>query len=286
MVIYLLGFVFILSSISYGSTLVENQEPPLSFHNSLAQNDYEHFQKIFNLTQNPYLASAGDSTKAKESLDVYAFKGKSLKKAFLFSLIIPGSGELYANSKIKALVFFGVDAALWGLYFKYHGKGKDKEKEFRTFADGHWSEDVGYNQWLIDSLGITSDTMRYWNPVEQEWTYLSHHLPDGKTQQYYEMIGKYEQFRWGWDDFSDITKNSVNRSSYVEMRHISNDWLKKAKNSAAISIVNHMLSAFDAAISVRKYNQKGERFSQIELKMRLSERNQEMIPKLTASVRF
>ncbi len=83
-------------------------------------------------------------------------------------------------------------------------------------ADEHWSRDK-YTQWLIDSLGITSDTMLYWNPLEQEWTYLSHHLPDSKTQQYYEMIGKYEQFSRGWDDYSDFT--SQHRSDYLECRH-------------------------------------------------------------------
>lgn len=282
---FLLLSVFILSAMSHGNTLMDKKDRKFSFQNNLAQHDFEHFQRINSMTHSPYLADAGDSIKAQETLDVYAFKGKSLKRGFLYSLIIPGSGEFYANSRIKAVAFFGIDVALWGLYFNYHGKGKDKEKQYINFADGHWSRDE-YTQWLIDSLGITSDTMRYFDPVKQEWTYLSHHLPDTKTQQYYEMVGKYEQFRWGWDDYSDITKTSDFRNTYVIMRKDSNDWLKKAKNAAAISIANHILSAFDAAWSVRKYNKKGERFSQLEIKARLSQRYDEIIPQLTVSMKF
>ncbi len=282
---FFLMFVFVLFSLVNGSSFVENKHQPLSFQNTFAQGDFEYSQKIFRLTHDSYLAYQSDSMKVEESADVYGFKGKSLKKAFLYSLIVPGSGEFYAGSKIKAALFFGLDVTLWALYFNYHGKGKDKEKEYKTFADQYWSEDE-YVQWLIDSLSITSDTATYWDPEKQEWTYLSHHLPDKRTQQYYEMIGKYEQFRWGWTDWDAASKFSQHRDSYLDMRRISNDWLNKATYSAMISLANHILSAFDAAITVNKYNKKGERFSRIEFKTRLVERDREIIPRLSVSMRF
>jgi hypothetical protein len=164
--IFLLLSVFILAAMSQGSTLVEKKDQKFSFQNKLALDDFEHSQMINGLTQSPYLADAGEPTETQEALDVYAFKGKSLKRAFLYSLIIPGSGEFYANSRIKAIAFFGMDVALWGLYFNYHKKGKDKEKEYRNFADAHWFKD-DYTQWLIDSLDITSDTTRYWDDTKK-----------------------------------------------------------------------------------------------------------------------
>jgi hypothetical protein len=92
--------------------------------------------------------------------------------------------------------------------------GVDKS-ECYDFADSHWSRDE-YTQWLIDSLGITADTMRYFDPVRQEWRYLEYQLPNKRNDQYYEMIGEYDQFRWGWEDYSDITKTSENRNTYLE----------------------------------------------------------------------
>jgi hypothetical protein len=285
-ILLFLLFAFVLSPTIQAKTFVENRESPFSFEKGFAQNSFQHSQKIFRLTHTTCLAYQADSMQGKEITDVYGFKGKSLKRAFLYSLIIPGSGELYAGSKIKAVLFFGLDVTFWALYFNYHGKGKDKEDEYEDFADEHWYEDE-YKQWLIDRYDITSDTATYWDPVKQEWTYLSHHLPDSKTQQYYEMIGKYEQFSAGWDDWDTTsTVVSENRDSYLNLRRDSNDLLNKAKYSAMFSLANHILSAFDAAISVKRYNKKGERFSQIDFKMRLVERDGEVIPRLTASMKF
>ena len=284
-----LGFfllsVFVLFSLSEASTFIENKDEPFSFRNDLARGDLEQAQKIFNLAHASYLAYEADPVKEEQALDVYGFKGKSVKKAFLYSLIVPGSGEFYAGSKIKAAVFLGVDVALWAFYFNYHGKGKDKETEYKGFADGHWVEDE-YIQWLMVTYGITSDRDPYEDPETGDTVYFSHHLPDTKTDQYYEMIGKYEQFSEGWDDYNSSAEFSQNREFYLGQRRDSNDLLNKATYSAMFSLGNHILSAFDAALTVKRHNRRGEKFSQVEFKMRLVERNQELIPRLSATLRF
>ena len=279
----LLLFAFAAFSVSNASTLVEKKDHSFSFQNDLARGDLERGQKIFNLAHASYLTYEADPVKEGQAQDVYGFKGKSVKKAFLYSLIVPGSGEFYAGSKIKAAIFLGVDVGLWALYFNYHGKGKDKETEYQGFADQHWSED-DYILWLHDEYDIWSDRDKYeTDPVTHDSAYLSHHLPDTKTDQYYEMIGKYEQFSGGWDDF-DTT--SANRESYLDKRRVSNDLLNNAKYAAMFSLGNHILSAFDAALTVKRHNRRGEKFSQVEFKMRLVDRNQELIPRLSATLRF
>jgi hypothetical protein len=277
--------IFSLFSLSQGETLISQNEETLSIGDRLVKNDFEHLQNLSELT-NSYFVYEGESTGEKITTDVYGFKGKSVKRAFLYSMVIPGTGEFYANSKIKAALFFGLDVTFWSLYFNYHKKGKNKENEFEKFADQHWMED-NYRAWLQDSLGITSgsDQDSFWNKEKQRWDWLSHHLPDKKDQQYYEMIGKYDQFKYGWDDFPDDS-SQPHRNFYLDLRRDSNNWLNKAKYSAMFSLANHILSAFDAAISIRKYNKKGERFTQLEFQMRLTERNEEIVPKLSMSMRF
>lgn len=295
---FFLLFVFALFSLSNGSTFIENKDQPFSFQNTLEASDFEHSQKIFRLTHASYLAHQSDSVEKKEIIDVYGFKGKSSKRAFVYSLIVPGSGEFYAGSKIKAALFFGLDVTLWALYFNYHGKGKDEETRYKAFADEQWSEDE-YTRWLL-TVYSTNDSVTPYNVCdtfpykdsENKWTYFSHRLPGEKTQQYYEMIGKYDQFAWGWKDYEGAVGDdgtpipSLNWNSYIGMRAVSNDWLNKSKYTAMVSLANHILSAFDAAIAVKKYNKKGERFSQIEFKMRLVERDCEVIPRLTVNMRF
>ncbi len=290
--------VLILAACSSGNatTFVDNKEEPFAFRHSLAQAEFEQSLKMLQFSQSPFLAQNTETTSGEENADIYGFKGKSLKRAFIYSLLIPGTGEFYAGSKIKAAIFLGIDITLWALYFNYHGQGNDKESEYQGFADQNWSEEE-YNQWLIDEVYVNvatpnpnvtwanvCDTFAYWDDKEKQWTHFSHSLEEERTQQYYEMIGKYEQFSWGWLDYDG--SNSFSRSTYLGMRRDSNDLLNKATYMAMFSLGNHILSAFDAAISVKKYNKKGERFSQLKFKVRLVERGREVIPRFTMSMEF
>jgi hypothetical protein len=98
-------------------------------------------------------------------------------------------------------------------------KTEDKQDmaECYRFADQHWIED-DYRDWLRDSLLITSgsDLDSFWNKEEQGWDWLSHHPPDKKDQQYYEMIGKYDQFMFGWDDYPEEGLTQERRNTYLE----------------------------------------------------------------------
>jgi len=273
---FLLLLTFALFSLSQGKTLVSKNEKTFSLEDQLAKNDLEHYQRFSRLT-NSYFVYDPESTEEKVITDVYGFKGKSVKRAFVYSLLIPGTGEFYAGSKIKAVLFFGLDVTFWSFYFNYHKKGKNKEDEYIAFADRYWNEEEYLDWWWgeLDSAGRSK---------------YSHTLPDEHSQQYYEMIGKYKQFAFAWEDFDDNTAGEDSmtpyRDHYLDVREQSNSWLNKAKYSAMFSLANHILSAFDAAIAVKKYNKKGERFSQIEFKMRLTERDYEIVPKLVMSMRF
>ena len=90
-----------------------------------------------------------------------------------------------------------------------------------------------------------------------------------RTQQYYELIGKYDQFITGWKDVTDRNGNRVHfsevdsaenfhsalRLEYEDQRHESNKYLKRAGNVAGLIFVNHVLSAIDAARVARARNQ-------------------------------
>ena len=51
-------------------------------------------------------------------------KGKSSKRAFLLSALVPGLGEWYAGSKKRGLAFLGAEAALVGLMGGLEGQGQ------------------------------------------------------------------------------------------------------------------------------------------------------------------
>jgi hypothetical protein len=206
---------------------------------------------------------------------------KSPGKAFLLSAAIPGLGQLYNGSKIKAAGFFAADVAVWVLHFKWHKDGDNMTDAFNLFNETHWSR-ADYSKYLLWTYGADSDTLI--DSVE-----ISHHLPTTNTQQYYEMTGKYNQFAWGWDDaalngdtleeFSAgnppppaVDANvpvSANRMKYEQMRADANNRYDRAQRMIIVAMVNRLISGFEAYLSARHHNARaetaGEEFSRISV---------------------
>lgn len=272
-----------------------------NYFNKLDYKDYSMQMGVSNFFE----AQAESLPKALgETKDIYQFKTKSAKKAFLYSLVVPGAGQYYLGSKIKPIVYLGLEAAFWVGYFSYHNKGDNQEEAYKLFANLYWdpgqyidSLRVVFNDscsndpfcsGVDSSIQTTQDSILAW----EEYLGFSHHLQYSKNQQYYENAGKYDQFRYGWSDydadFYNATKApSALRQDYLDQRKKANDLYGKAKTFAMVSLANHVISAFEAAISTRSYNRKGEKFAEASLKMRLStDEDGNIIPKATVTIKF
>ena len=57
------------------------------------------------------------------------FQTKSPAKALLLSLVVPGLGQFYNGSRLKAVGFLGVEISTWVLYGKWHGQADDMTAE-------------------------------------------------------------------------------------------------------------------------------------------------------------
>ena len=191
---------------------------------------------------------------------------KSPSKAFLLSLALPGLGQFYSGSKVKAAAFVGVEAFAWLMRGKWNSEGNDLTAEFEQFNRDHWSRTV-YEEYLFHAYGVMDDD-------SVSAPEVSHHLPDTRTQQYYEMSGKYDQFSWGWDDadlngrgYADwdstfptavvggaTVPNSPRRLLYETMRNDSNNKFDKANKMLMVVFVNHLISAVEAFLATKKRN--------------------------------
>lgn len=214
------------------------------------------------------------------------WKPKSPLKAFLLSAAVPGLGQYYYGSRMKPFVFLGTEVAAWVFYSKWHSQGNTATDEFNAFADLYWSE-VDYVDYLHAAYGDSIVTDH--DVTEKE---VSHHLPTSKTQQYYEMIGKYDQFSWGWDDafvedslgaiFTDPwlpvnsdanTPSSKHRDTYEDMRHDANSRFDKADKMIMVSMANRLISAFEAFFSTKSINKTrlrgGKSYGRIQVRAKL-----------------
>ena len=165
---------------------------------------------------------------------------KSYKKALILSGIFPGAGEIYIGSYKKGAAFGLVEVMSWALYLSNKRKGDDIRTEFRAYADENWSEPVWRN--ALITYGIDEKS-------------LGHQLPDEKTQQYYEMIGKYDQFAIGWNDNDEWEGLSEKRLYYEGRRYEHNKYMKRAITMTSIVLLNRVASFIDTIVSVKKYNE-------------------------------
>jgi hypothetical protein len=235
---------------------------------------------------------------------------KNIGRGVMFSLVIPGAGQLYSGSWVRAIPWFAIEVAAWAAYATYHGQGRDKTDEFEAYAgerDNHNHFNYRaylYKEWLT-ARDIGGDNGKYgadfaaWEALLENWDTRSGYLPTGFThdiwdddrQQYFEMIGKYfTQFGWGWQDTynlgggGDISESSwlnpgydpntgrqltaddptttefdgesMMFNIYADMRGDANTLLDKGNIAMEVILVNHLLSAIDAAFAVRRYNKK------------------------------
>ncbi len=202
------------------------------------------------------------------------------------SVLVPGSGEFYAQSYWKAAAFFAIEVAAWALAYTYDKKGDHQTDFFQNFANQHWFVNR-YAQWTLDNASTINpnipaeDLARYRDPntgviangvvnwaklnqLESELgNWYSHNLPPFGDQQYYELIGKYEQFYQGWDDanyslpgYYDVAKANLSPQNqwYSGQRGIANNYYTTASTFVAVAVVNHIVSAIDAAWSASSYN--------------------------------
>ncbi|MEW6511394.1 MAG: hypothetical protein AB1428_10580 [Bacteroidota bacterium] len=193
------------------------------------------------------------------------------------SLALPGAGEFYAESYWKSAAFFAVEAAVWIVAYTYDKKADRQTDFFQNYANEHWSV-YRYAVYARDNLApaagdysgliIPGTDGRYpWERVD--WVvlnrmerdiggYYSHTLPRWGEQQYYELIGKYPQFNQGWDDappaFNYGDPLTGRFLYYADERGKANRYYETASTMVTIAIVNHILSAIDAAWSAGSYN--------------------------------
>lgn len=222
-------------------------------------------------------------------------KKKSVPKALLMSLALPGTGELYAQkgreSLIKGIGFLALEAVGWGLYFHYRSEGKRIENKFEKYANEQWDIDK-YLAFIESQIGLPDgdlgrkstgiDKTKLYS-AESQWGTLTgvstHHLFASGMQQYYEMIYKYpEQFARGWSDaippyplptdpglpnFSPTGYNyktlTPNMKYYRGLRNESNRYFSNSRKLTGMFLANRFLSALDAVWTVKRKNKEIDR---------------------------
>lgn len=170
---------------------------------------------------------------------------KQVLKNFLKSLVLPGWGQWENGQRAKSVIYVTAElAAIYG-YQTNNSAGHDKELEFKAYGDAHWD----YTAWSFSDNDETACGNQRTHDMP---TYVDE---DGIVQpirdhHFYENISKYPEFVCGWDDIAEVNAEDLtpNKDAYIAMRTRSNELYRNAQIAGTLIMVNHLISAFDAAL--------------------------------------
>ena len=157
--------------------------------------------------------------------------GKSGKKAFLLSLLIPGAGQYYVGEKGWARTFLLSEGILWLGYVGFREYESWGENDYRVFASVHAGVDPKETDAaFFDDVGF------YDSVYERNRVILWEEGPNVR------LYAERPRAAWEWD-------NEASRLRFRSLRSSSIQAHQRAMYVVGAIMLNHVMSAIHAARS-------------------------------------
>jgi hypothetical protein len=119
---------------------------------------------------------------------------RSATRAMIYSAIFPGAGQFYVNRRsVRAYIFPVIEIGLLYFFFDYRNKGDKATDAFEAFADEHYD--------LERQLLVQSHWLEAIRPHNPNFTGSHFRLCRSDKQHYFEDLGKYDRYIFGWPDW-------------------------------------------------------------------------------------
>ncbi len=174
----------------------------------------------------------------KEDLTLYTpqnnFSKKSPGLAILYSLLVPGMGELYAGGYDSGKYFTIADGALWSVFTGFTVYGNWKKNDYLSFARAKG--------------GVTTD-----GKDDEYFALISGYLSideynkEKEFERDFVKVFKTDTHYWNWN-------TNENRSQYRDMWSSSESAFNNVRFVVGALILNRIVSAINAVRLVTKYN--------------------------------
>ena len=172
---------------------------------------------------------------------------KSPTKAFLYSALVPGSGQLYIGAK-RGYLQITAEVGLVVAYFITRSSAQNLREDYR--------------EQVRDNIVFEGPTkIQDWDPIE-DFEHATQY--ENWNHRYDSEATRARTGKWYWkrdgDAFKDRPADEVPASEArleaFETRMDANDKFQLAKTFLGIAILNHVVSAVDARIAAKSYNKK------------------------------
>ena len=161
-------------------------------------------------------------------------KKKNTGLAILYSMLLPGMGELYADAYDSGIYFTVADGVLWGTYIGMN-------------VYGNWQKDR-YISYAQTNAGITTKSKDdlYYSTISQYLNIEDYNNEKALERNYDEMYNT-DQYFWKWNSSED-------RKSYRSMWVSSEQTFNNVRFVVGALLLNRVISAINAVRLVSRYN--------------------------------
>ena len=174
---------------------------------------------------------------------------KSPNEAFLYSLVIPGMGQLYTGAK-RGYVYIAAEAGFLATFFILRNSAANTRDDYRDVVRDH-------------VIFIGAGSFEDWDPIED-----FEHATQFETwnHKYDSEATRNRTGKWYWADLNPDLKNenhgdleerglgSKYRLEAFDLRQRANDTFERAKFFLGLAILNHVVSAVEARIATKRFN--------------------------------
>ena len=174
---------------------------------------------------------------------------KSANEAFLYSLVIPGMGQLYTGAK-RGYLYAAAEVGFLTTFFILRRSASQTRDDYRDVVRDH-----------VKFIGAGS--FEDWDPIEDfehatQYETWNHDYDSEATRK---RTGK-----WYWGDLNADLKDENHRdleerglgSKYrldaFDLRQKANDTFERSKFFLGLAILNHVVSAVEARITTKRFN--------------------------------
>lgn len=197
----------------------------------------QHFATRYEIQQDLFSSSKKDDglSLLNSQMQELAGKKKSVGLAVLYSLLLPGLGEYYAEGYSSGKFFSIAEGALWLTYASFDVYGNSLRDDARSYAVAHAGvSPVGKNDQFYVDIGNFANTQEF----------NDKRLRERSPERLYDENAGYA---WRWD--SDPA-----REQFKDTRLAGENVLNNRKFVVAAIVLNHVASAINAARAAISHN--------------------------------
>lgn len=173
---------------------------------------------------------------------------KSLRKALLFSLLLPGAGQQYLGNTGRARMMYVSEAGIWTSFAGFRIQGRMREDRYkevaRLFAGVQGDRDDDY--YMVIAHYVSNEA--YNIDVMREARYLYPDSDDSvqvkQRQAYFEANGYFGADAWEWESLEHQREFELTRTR-------SRESYRRAVLTTGFAVLNRVVSMIDVYLSFR-----------------------------------